>query len=68
MTDDDIRKEVYGMTHQETSSEVEGFIKGMIFMRDKLFRTFNDDWIFERDGDKVYKRKFGSDPSTRELI
>jgi len=25
-------------------------------------------WIFERAGDKVYKREFGADPSTRILI
>jgi|TARA_B110000858_G_scaffold195482_1_gene251998 hypothetical protein len=25
-------------------------------------------WIFERAGDKVYKREFGAEPSTRVLI
>ena len=25
-------------------------------------------WIFERADDKVYKREFGADPSTRILI
>ena len=25
-------------------------------------------WIYERAGDKVYKREFGADPSTRILI
>ena len=65
MTDEEIRTYVYSNTFQETSPEIEAFINGMIAMRDMSKEDVN---IYERDGDTVYQRKFGSDPSTRVKI
>ena len=39
MTDDDIRKEVYSETFQEYSDNIESFIQGMIYMRDKYLKA-----------------------------
>ena len=65
MTDEEIRKYVYANTFQETSPEIEAYIQGMIAMRDMEDK---DKYIYERDGDTIYQRKFGSHPSTRVKI
>lgn len=70
-TDEEIRTLVYANTMQETSDNVEWFIKGMMYMRDITFDApviTSDKDIYERDGDKIYARKFGSNPQTRVLI
>jgi hypothetical protein len=67
-TDEEIREEVYSNTFQETGDEIEAFIRGMIYMRDKWLESNYVPWIYERDGNKIYRRPFGSNPSARELI
>jgi hypothetical protein len=41
-TDYEIKEEVYLHTYQESSSEIEAFIKGMILMRDKWLESINN--------------------------
>lgn len=48
-TDEEIREEVYSNTYQETSDEIEGFIKGMIYMRDKWLKSIADEDILDRN-------------------
>jgi hypothetical protein len=73
-TDQEIENEVYTGTMQETGPEIDGFIKGMKHMRDKWVESLtrnlvqSDEWIYERDGSTVYRRHFGADPSTREVV
>lgn len=73
-TDEEIRKEVYIGTMQETGREVEMYINGMIHMRDKWAQSLlpppvdESKWIYERDGEKIYRRNFGAPPESRKLI
>jgi hypothetical protein len=42
-TDDEIRKEVYSETFNEVNDDIEWFIKGMIYMRDKWEKSLKDE-------------------------
>jgi flagellar basal body rod protein FlgG len=74
-TDDEIREEVYRGTMQETGREVDMYINGMIYMRNMWQKSLDGNltidetkWVYERDGDKIYRRNFGAPHETRELI
>ena len=73
-TDNEIMEMVYSQTMQETGREVEVYIEGMKNMRDIWQKVIDspdivsDKWIYERDGDLIYRRHFGAAHETRELL
>jgi len=74
-TDNQIMEDVYKNTFNETSREIEMYINGMKAMRDKWLLSTNpameydkgQSFIYERDGNSIYRRPFGS-LEPRELI
>ena len=71
-TDSKIREDTYSHTYQETGNDIEWFIAGQIYMRDiwleSLASPSEDKWIYERDEDKIYRRRIGAPHKTRELL
>jgi hypothetical protein len=80
-TDMEIESYVYEHTMQETSDNIREFINGMKEMRDLWMESvkINDGgqvitsltdgelpWIYERDGNTVYRRRLGS--KEREIV
>jgi hypothetical protein len=70
LTNDEIRAMVYSKTLQETSPDIEHFIQGAIWGHGLAFPEGDTDpeWIYERDGNNIYRRRPGSEPSTRQLL
>jgi hypothetical protein len=68
-TEKEIREEVYSNTFNETSEFIESFINGAIWMARKWANEPPPKpYIYERDEDKIYRRGYGTDTMTRELL
>ena len=72
LTEEEVRKEVYSNTHNEIGPQVEAFIQGAIWMLKKCEESFKTSppkpFIYERDDDKIYRRGYGTDVTSRELL
>jgi hypothetical protein len=68
-TDNEIDTYVYSNTYNETGDNITWLINGMKHMRDSWKESLIDPsvpWIYERDGDTVYRRRHGS--TERKII